>query len=66
MKNKKSALDKMQEAYLDAANTFANKTYKKEGIVSKRIFNQVKKDMVCKIATFEKIKIRDKRLSNVR
>lgn len=56
----------MQEAYLDAANTFANKTYKKEGIVSKRIFNQVKKDMVCKIATFEKIKIRDKRLSNVR
>ncbi|XP_012217140.1 uncharacterized protein [Linepithema humile] len=45
LKNKKSGLDKMQEAYLDATNTFANTMYKKELIVSKRIFKEIKKDL---------------------
>lgn len=52
LKNKKDGLDKMQEAYFDMAETFANKTYEKELILTKRIFKEVKNDLVCKLGTF--------------
>jgi len=49
LRNKKDGLDKMQEAYLDMMETFTNKTYEKEYILTKRIFQQVKNDLVCKV-----------------
>lgn len=39
----------MREAYLDMEETFANETYEKEFVVTKRIFQQVKNDLVCKL-----------------
>lgn len=48
LKNKKDGLVKMREAYFDIAETFANETYEKEFVVTKRIFQQVKNDLVCK------------------
>ncbi|XP_029680256.1 uncharacterized protein LOC115245900 isoform X2 [Formica exsecta] len=40
LKNKKDGLEKMREAYLDMEETFANETYEKEFVVTKRIFQQ--------------------------
>ncbi|XP_029178772.1 uncharacterized protein LOC114946451 isoform X2 [Nylanderia fulva] len=40
LKNKKEGLKKMQEAYLDMTETFANKTYEKELVLTKRIFQE--------------------------
>ncbi|EZA55914.1 hypothetical protein DMN91_010633 [Ooceraea biroi] len=45
LKNKKSGLDKMREAYLNVTETFANKTYEKEHALTKRIFQKVKDDL---------------------
>lgn len=47
LKNKKEGLKKMQEAYLDMTETFANRTYEKELVLTKRIFQEVKNDLVC-------------------
>ncbi|CAL1679382.1 unnamed protein product [Lasius platythorax] len=51
LKNKKDGLDKMQEAYFDMAETFANKTYEKELILTKRIFKEVKNDLYTVVDT---------------
>ncbi|KAM0728876.1 hypothetical protein ACS0PU_004230 [Formica fusca] len=40
LKSKKDGLEKMREAYLDMEETFANETYEKEFVVTKRIFQQ--------------------------
>lgn len=41
----------MREAYLDVVETFANKTYQNEYLLTKRIFQQVKNDLVRKTET---------------
>lgn len=46
LRNKKNGLNKMQEAYLDITETFANKTYENEYILTKRILQEVKNDLV--------------------
>jgi len=51
LRNKKSGLDKMQDACLDMSETFANKTYEKELIITKRIFQQVKNDLYIVVDT---------------
>ncbi|XP_072762062.1 uncharacterized protein [Anoplolepis gracilipes] len=51
LKNKKDGLKKMQEIYLDMAETFANETYEKELVVTKRIFQQVKNDLYIVVNT---------------
>ncbi|XP_011172002.1 uncharacterized protein LOC105204573 [Solenopsis invicta] len=45
LRNKKDGLDKMREAYLSITETFANKTYEEEHILSKKIFRRVKEDL---------------------
>ncbi|XP_012527437.1 uncharacterized protein LOC105831678 [Monomorium pharaonis] len=45
LRNKKDGLNKMQEAFLNITETFANRTYEKEHILSKRIFKRVKNDL---------------------
>lgn len=51
LKNKKDGLEKMREAYLDMEETFANETYEKEFVVTKRIFQQVKNDLYTVVDT---------------
>ncbi|KAL0106522.1 hypothetical protein PUN28_016312 [Cardiocondyla obscurior] len=46
LKNKKNGLDKMKEAYSDNVEIFSNKTYEKEVVLTKRIFKEVKEDLV--------------------
>lgn len=52
MKNKKDGLEKMKKAYLDMAESFANETYEKELVITRRIFQQVKEDLVCKLVLY--------------
>lgn len=51
LKDKKSGLDKMKDAYLNAAETFENTTYANEHTLSKRIFQQVKNDLYTVVDT---------------
>lgn len=46
LKNKKNGLNKMQEAHSDATKILTSTTYQKEGVISKRIFREVKKDLL--------------------
>ncbi|XP_014469635.1 PREDICTED: uncharacterized protein LOC106741803 [Dinoponera quadriceps] len=51
LKNKKSGLDKMREAYVGFTETFADRTYKNEQILTKRIFQSVKDDLYSVVDT---------------
>ncbi|EFN63009.1 hypothetical protein EAG_03095 [Camponotus floridanus] len=51
LKNKKDGLEKMRGAYLDMAETFANETYEKELVITKRIFQKVKNDLYTVVDT---------------
>ncbi|TGZ47741.1 uncharacterized protein [Temnothorax longispinosus] len=51
LRDKKNGLGKMREAYLDITETFANKTYEEEHILTKRIFQQVKNDLYTVVDT---------------
>lgn len=44
----------MQEVSSDFTKIVENTMYEKELIVSKRIFKEVKKDLVCKVATLKR------------
>ncbi|XP_011881269.1 PREDICTED: uncharacterized protein LOC105569422 [Vollenhovia emeryi] len=45
LRSKKKGLDEMRQANLDITETFANITYKKETILTKKLFQQVKNDL---------------------
>lgn len=45
LRNKKSNLDKMRKAHRDITEIFANKTYEREYVLTKHIFQQVKTDL---------------------
>lgn len=51
LRNKKTGLDKMREAYQDITEIFANKTYEKEHVLTKHIFQQVKNDLYTVVDT---------------
>jgi len=52
LKNKKAGLDRMRDACLEMTETFANKTYEKEHSMTRRIFQQVKDDLVTFVLYF--------------
>lgn len=45
----------MREVYVDFTETFANRTYKDEQILTKRIFQKVKEDLVSTTNTYTDI-----------
>ncbi|XP_011146565.1 uncharacterized protein LOC105187448 isoform X2 [Harpegnathos saltator] len=51
LRNKKSGLDKMRETYVGFTETFADRTYKNEQILTKRIFQKVKDDLYTVVNT---------------